>query len=70
LTAVWVRDVVAPPIKSGTSNPSRSISRATCAISSSEGVMRPESPTMSHFSSRATLRIFCAGTMTPRLITS
>jgi hypothetical protein len=33
---VCAREVVAPPISSGTLKPSRSISRATCAISSSE----------------------------------
>jgi len=36
-TAVCVRLVVAPPISSGTVKPSRSISFATCTISSSEG---------------------------------
>ena len=34
------REVVAPPINSG-SGPRRSISFATCTISSSEGVIRP-----------------------------
>ena len=44
LTAVWVREVVAPPISSGSSKPSRSISPATWRISSSDGVMSPDSP--------------------------
>jgi len=47
LTAVWVREVVAPPISSGMVRLSRSISRALCAIFSSEGVIRPENPMMS-----------------------
>ncbi len=51
-------------------NPSRSISLAKCAISSSEGVMRPDRPTMSAFSFRAASRMRSAGTMTPRSITS
>jgi len=70
LTAVCTRDVVAPPISSGMEKPSRCISRATWAISSSDGVMRPERPITSAFSWRATSSIFCAGTMTPRLMTS
>ena len=47
-TAVCLTLVVAPPIKSGISNPWRSISLATWTISSSDGVMSPDSPTMSH----------------------
>ena len=43
-TAVWVRDVVAPPISSGSSKPSRSISPATWRISSSDGVISPDRP--------------------------
>ena len=43
-TAVCGALVVAPPMSSGTCSPSRVISRATCTISSSEGVIRPESP--------------------------
>ncbi len=39
--------VVAPPMSSGRRSPSRSISRATCAISSSDGVMSPLNPMMS-----------------------
>ncbi|MET0333514.1 MAG: dihydropteroate synthase, partial [Rhizobacter sp.] len=49
-------DVVAPPINSGSEKPSRSISAATCAISSSEGVMRPERPIASALCSRAVAR--------------
>ena len=49
-TAVCALLVVAPPISSGTLKPVRSISRATCAISSSEGVIRPERPMISAFS--------------------
>jgi len=41
------RDVVAPPISSGAVKPWRCISLATWAISSSDGVMSPESPMMS-----------------------
>jgi hypothetical protein len=63
---VWVRDVVAPPMSSGILKPSRSISLATCAISSSDGVMSPESPTMSAFSLRAVSRIVSQATITPR----
>ncbi len=39
--------MVAPPIKSGILNPSRSIDLATWTISSSDGVIRPERPIMS-----------------------
>ena len=57
LTAVWARDVVAPPISSGSVMPSRSISCATVRISSSEGVIRPDRPMKSAFSARAVSRI-------------
>ena len=57
-------------MSSGRRNPSRVISDAMCTISSSEGVMRPETPTRSHRSSRATERIRSAGTITPRSMTS
>ena len=50
LTAVCTRLVVAPPISSGQSKPSRSISAATKHISSSDGVISPDSPMMSAFS--------------------
>ena len=43
-TAVWARDVVAPPMSSGTRKPARSISVATVRISSSDGVMSPDRP--------------------------
>ena len=69
-TAVWVRDVVAPPISSGIVNPSRSISDATWRISSSDGVISPDRPMMSAFCSRAVSRIRATGTMTPRSMTS
>ena len=59
LTAVWVRDVVAPPMSSGSSKPSRSISPATWRISSSDGVMSPDSPIRSASTSRAVSRIRC-----------
>ena len=51
-------------------NPSRSISEATWTISSSDGVMSPDSPTKSAPISRARSRIRAAGTMTPRSTTS
>ena len=62
--------VVAPPIKSGISKPSRSIDRATCTISSSDGVISPERPIMSTWRSRACRRISSPGIITPRSITS
>ena len=70
LTAVCARDVVAPPISSGISKPWRSISDATLTISSSDGVMSPDRPIRSAPSAVAVSRIFCAGTMTPRSMTS
>ena len=70
LTAVCAREVVAPPMSSGMSRPWRSISEAKFTISSSEGVMSPESPMMSALCSLAASMIFCAGTMTPRSMTS
>ena len=69
-TAVWSSEVVAPPMSRGTSKPSRSISFATCTISSRLGVMSPDSPMTSAPISAAVSRIFAAGTMTPRSITS
>ena len=53
MTAVCALLVVAPPISSGTSKPSRVISLATCTISSSDGVISPLKPMMSAFCSRA-----------------
>ena len=50
--------------------PRRSISRATNTISSSDGVISPDRPMMSTFCSIAVSRIFAAGTITPRSITS
>ena len=69
-TAVCWREVVAPPIRRGSSIPRRSISFATPTISSSDGVIRPETPTMSHASSAAVSSRVSAGTITPRSITS
>ena len=69
-TAVCALLVVAPPIRSGTAKPSRAISRATCTISSNDGVIRPLSPMMFTLRSRAVLRILSHGTITPRSITS
>ena len=43
-TAVCARLVVAPPMSRGNLNPWRSISRATCTISSRDGVIRPLTP--------------------------
>ena len=69
-TEVCAGEVVAPPISNGSVNPWRCISLATCTISSSDGVIRPDSPIMSALSRRAVSRIFSHGTMTPRSITS
>ncbi len=69
-TAVCCFEVVAPPISSGSSSPRRSISRATLTISSSDGVIRPDSPTRSAPSAAAVSRIRSAGTITPRSTTS
>jgi hypothetical protein len=49
-TAVCIREVVAPPISSGTSKSCLFISFATCTISSSEGVISPLRPMTSTFS--------------------
>ena len=68
--AVRTRLVVAPPMSSGSFIPWRSISRATCVISSSDGVIKPESPIRSAFTSRAFSRIFSHGTITPMSMTS
>ena len=70
LTAVWAREVVAPPMSSGMSKPWRCISEAIVTISSSDGVIRPDSPITSASCSLAASRIFWAGTITPRSITS
>ena len=47
----------------------RSISAATVAISSRDGVMRPDSPTMSARSASAVSRMRSTGTITPRSMT-
>jgi hypothetical protein len=70
LIAVCRALVVAPPISSGRVNPSRCISRATCTISSSDGVISPDRPTRSAERSRTAARIFSHGTITPRSMTS
>ncbi len=70
LTAVCAREVVAPPMSNGISNPCRSISLAKLTISSSDGVIRPDRPIRSAPTSVALSRIFWAGTITPRSITS
>ena len=70
MTAVCMRLVVAPPISNGMSRPWRSISAASRHIWSRLGVISPETPIRSAFSSRAVSRICVAGTMTPRSITS
>jgi hypothetical protein len=70
LTAVCAREVVAPPTSSGIVKPWRSISVAKCTISSSEGVISPDRPIRSASTSRAVSMIFCAGTITPRSMTS
>ena len=70
LTAVCAREVVAPPTSSGMVSPRRCISEATLTISSSDGVISPDSPTASAPISTAVSRIFWAGTITPRSITS
>src|SRR6266568_3873785 len=62
--------VVAPPMSNGTVKPWRSISEATWAISSSDGVINPLKPIMSAFLSRAVCRIFSQGVITPRSMTS
>ena len=63
------RDVVAPPISKGIFKPCLSISLATWIISSKDGVIRPDKPMMSAFSSIAVCKIFSHGVMTPRSIT-
>ena len=52
------------------SKPWRCISFATCTISSSDGVIRPERPIAWQPSARAVSRMRAAGTITPRSITS
>ena len=70
LTAVCCRDVVAPPISSGSDSPRRSISCAASTIWSRDGVIRPDSPTTSAPTSAAVSRTRSAGTITPRSWTS
>ncbi|GAA3040872.1 hypothetical protein GCM10017559_81850 [Streptosporangium longisporum] len=69
-TAVCWREVVAPPTSSGSFIPRRCISAATVTISSSDGVISPESPTTSAPSAIAVSRMTEAGTITPRSMTS
>ena len=65
LIAVCAALVVAPPISSGVFIPNRSISDATCIISSRLGVISPDNPMMSAPTSRAFARIFSHDTITP-----
>ena len=53
LTAVCFTLVVAPPIRRGTSKLRRFISEATCTISSKLGVINPDNPMISAFTSFA-----------------
>jgi hypothetical protein len=69
-SAVCIGEVVAPPIISGMSSPSRFISAATMRISSSEGVISPDRPMMSAPTVRAVSMTLSTGTMTPRSVTS
>ena len=69
-TAVWAFDVVAPPIKSGIFNFNLFNSLAKKTISSREGVINPESPIISTFSSTAVFIIFSGGTITPKSMIS
>src|ERR1700733_10703028 len=69
-TAVCAGDVVAPPINRGCVYPSRCISLATCTISSSEGVIRPDKPIRLAPMRVAVSRIFSQETMTPKSTTS
>ena len=50
-------------------SPLLSISFATCIISSSDGVMSPDRPMISAFTSIAVFKIFSHGVMTPRSMT-
>lgn len=63
------RDVVAPPISKGIFKPFLSISLATWIISSKDGVINPDKPMISAFSSIAVCKIFSHGVITPRSIT-
>ena len=57
-------------MSSGVLMPARLSSRATVTISSSEGVIRPDRPMKSGFSSRALATIFSVGVITPRSVTA
>ena len=69
LTAVWVRLVGAPPMSRGRFIFLLFISSATCTISSSEGVIRPDKPMMAALWAIASSSILSAGTITPRSLT-
>jgi len=69
-TAVCILLVVAPPISSGISIPSRFISLPMYTISSNEGVINPLSPMMSTWCFFASVKIFSAGTITPKSMMS
>ena len=70
LTAVWAFEVVAPPINKGIFNFNLFNSLAKKTISSNEGVINPERPIISTFSSIAVLIIFSGGTITPKSMIS
>ena len=70
MTAVWAFEVVAPPINRGIFNFNLFNSFARNTISSRDGVINPESPIISTFSSTAVLIIFSGGTITPKSIIS
>eukprot|EP00001_Collodictyon_triciliatum_P080402 14228_6 len=65
-----MRDVVAPPMSNGSFMPRRFISFATVTISSSDGVMSPESPSTSASSATHASRIFSQEHITPMSTTS
>ena len=60
-TAVWMREVVAPPISNGMWIFLRCISLATKTISSNEGVINPLKPMISTFSATAVSNILSQG---------
>jgi hypothetical protein len=62
-------DVVAPPINKGIVKFNLCISFATAIISSNDGVIKPDKPIKSAFSSLAILRILSHGVITPKSIT-
>ena len=65
-SAVWSADVVAPPTMTGVAIPLRCSSSHTFIISSSDGVMSPDSPITSTLCLCAVSTIVCVSTITPR----